>query len=218
MIIVDSWRVTGSLADPVASGSQSVATNLETTLKEGRVSITLTSSLYKSLSNNSPILASRSQLITGRYFNEPPYFVVTAVSDINSNGALKGSSEGDTGGTADDKNAAFRPISPDVNNPAGFVRTILGSRSICKNSSDALNVDPKRDVPSAANLPAIPNHSYAKKEQLVWIFEAPCVTPGLVPDPAHPIPVNVDIHSQGDYLHSGSLSLPWSKGDQRPSF
>lgn len=210
---IDSWKVTGGTAELSNGGPQSQAINLETTLKEGRVSITLTSSLYKSLANPLRSIASRSQLVTGRYLDQPPYFVVTALNDINSDVELKGASEGDTGGVSRFQKGHIYSGHPTVSDPAGFTRTTLESESTCSNSADAQSADPKRDVPTSANIPTIPNHSYAPNEKLVWIYEGPCVTPGLVPDPKDSPSPDVDVQSTGEYLHSGSATVQWSKGD-----
>jgi len=208
--------VTGGTADQTQVGQQSMASNLEPALQEGRASITVTTTLYKTLSGPLHSAASRSSTVTGRYLNASPYFVVTAIRDVSANIAADNYSEGDTGGVLSLRGLHALTSTPDAVDPAAYRQTTLSSEMTCINSKDAQHSnDPKLDVPTATDMPKIPHHAYVPNEEtLVWIYEAPCVTPS---ETIFDVPPNVDVHSQGEYEHSGSTSESWQKGDSENS-
>lgn len=213
---INQWRVTGGMADQTQTGQQSTALNLEPALQEGRASITITTTLYKTLSGPLHSAASRSSTITGRYLNTLPYFAVTAVRDVSANVAAIDDSEGDSGGVRLLDEKSQQASSPDASVPGAYTKTALNSQMTCVNSKDAQHAnDPKLDVPSAADMPTIPHHAYVPNEEtLVWIYEAPCVTPS---ETIFDAPPNSDVNSQGEYRHSGSANKNWKKGDSEDS-
>jgi len=209
---INQWRVTGGMADQTQTGQQSTALNLEPALQEGRASITITTTLYKTLSAPLHSAASRSSTVTGRYLNASPYYTVTATRDVSANLAAARDSEGDTGGVMQPIGISEAEPSPDVSIPAAYKSTTLVSQATCLNSKDAQHLsDAKLDVPTTADMPKIPRHSYVPNDEtLVWIYEAPCITPS---EEIFDVPSNIDVHSQGQYQHLGSTSANWDKGD-----
>jgi len=131
------WRVTGGTADQTQVGQQSMASNLEPALQEGRASITVTTTLYKTLSGPLHSAASRSSTVTGRYLNASPYFVVTAIRDVSANIAADNYSEGDTGGVLSLRGLHALTSTPDAVDPAAYRQTTLSSEMTCINSKDA---------------------------------------------------------------------------------
>lgn len=213
---INQWRVTGGTADQTQAGQQSTALNLEPALQEGRASITITTTLYKTLSAPLHSAASRSSTVTGRYLNASPYYTVTATRDVSANLAAVKDSEGDTGGALRSQGYGEAVSSPDVSVPAAYTQTTLISQMTCKNSKDAQHPNnAKLDVPTAADMPTIPHHSYVpNSEALVWIYEAPCITPS---ETIFDVPPNINVRSQGGYQHLGAMSASWEKGDSGTS-
>jgi len=209
---INQWRVTGGTADQTQAGQQSMASNLEPALQEGRASITVTTTLYKTLSTPLHSAASRSSTITGRYLNTLPYFAVTAVKDVGANVAAVNDSEGDTGGAQRLQTFNEGASYPDVHTPAEYTETTLTSQVTCLNSKDAQHsTDAKLDIPTTIDMPKIPHHAYVPNDEtLVWIYEAPCVTPSQT---IFDVPANIDVRSQGEYKHLGSTEENWQKRD-----
>lgn len=207
---INSWRITGGTSD-TGSGQLSEATNLESGVQEGRVSMIVTTTLYNSLSDPLVPVGTRSQLVTARTINVSPYFVITASQSTIAQTILSSRAEGDTAGVASNlQELALQKTSPSVAEPSAFYKTLITSTISCLNSADAQNKNANQDVPSAADMPKIPSHNYVPTDEtLVWIYEAPCQI-NFIPAGA---PSNFQNSVDGEFEHSGSVNSLWANGN-----